>query len=213
MTKNEIIEAINATITPNGVKGITAESLANILTEIVNATPEGGGGSGNGALVVYDLAGATRADMEDSLGLSPEMDAVINQVFSLMDHNASIYAQLTTLMEEGKPAPLLMMDYGTVTNIMIPLYFQMTPDFANMIETYGMVASEPMMCLRYKVTGPITDQVTSVYGGNTDFFALIRPSEFDVSMLNDLVISSLDIKSGYFLAEDGTVNAITLPDE
>lgn len=48
MTKAEIIEAINATIAPNNVKGITAESLANILIEMVNATPEGGSGGGSG---------------------------------------------------------------------------------------------------------------------------------------------------------------------
>lgn len=46
MTKNEIIEAINATIVTNGQKGITAEALANILLEMVNATPEGGSGAG-----------------------------------------------------------------------------------------------------------------------------------------------------------------------
>lgn len=49
MTKNEIIEAINATIVTNGQKGITAESLANILLEMVNAT----GGSGAGMPYVY----------------------------------------------------------------------------------------------------------------------------------------------------------------
>ena len=53
MTKNEIIEAINATIIPNGQKGITAESLANILLEMVNATPEGGSSSGSGQIVFY----------------------------------------------------------------------------------------------------------------------------------------------------------------
>lgn len=46
MTKNELIEAINSTIVTNGQKGITAESLANILTEIVNASGEGSGGGG-----------------------------------------------------------------------------------------------------------------------------------------------------------------------
>ena len=46
MTKAEIIEAIEATIRPNGEKAITAESLANLLIEMANATPEGGGGSG-----------------------------------------------------------------------------------------------------------------------------------------------------------------------
>lgn len=53
MTKNEIIEAINATIIPNGQKGITAESLANLLIEMVNATPEGGSSSGSGQVVFY----------------------------------------------------------------------------------------------------------------------------------------------------------------
>lgn len=55
MTKQEIIEAINSTIVANGQKGITAESLNNILNEMVNATPEGGSGegSGDGLLKVY----------------------------------------------------------------------------------------------------------------------------------------------------------------
>ncbi len=44
MTKAEIIEAINAVIRPNNEKAITAESLANLLTEIANATPESSGG-------------------------------------------------------------------------------------------------------------------------------------------------------------------------
>jgi hypothetical protein len=48
MTKAEIIEAINATITANDEKAITAELLANILIEMVNATPEGGSGGGSG---------------------------------------------------------------------------------------------------------------------------------------------------------------------
>lgn len=52
MTKNELIEAINATIVPNGQKAITAESLANLLMEMVNATPEGSAASGG---VVFTL--------------------------------------------------------------------------------------------------------------------------------------------------------------
>lgn len=44
MKKEELIEAILATIATNGQKGITAESLANILVEMVNASGEGGSG-------------------------------------------------------------------------------------------------------------------------------------------------------------------------
>lgn len=46
MTKEEIIEAITSTIVANGKKGITAESLANLLIEMASATHEGSGGSG-----------------------------------------------------------------------------------------------------------------------------------------------------------------------
>lgn len=46
MTKEEIIEAINSTIITNGQKGITAESLSNLLIDMVSATPEGEGDSG-----------------------------------------------------------------------------------------------------------------------------------------------------------------------
>lgn len=55
MNKEELIEAINATIVPNNVKGITAESLANLLTEMVNAS-----GSGEAGVVFY--AGSVNMD-------------------------------------------------------------------------------------------------------------------------------------------------------
>lgn len=51
MTRQEIIDAINSTIVANGQKGITAESLNNILTEITNAAGDGNGG--DGALKVF----------------------------------------------------------------------------------------------------------------------------------------------------------------
>ena len=50
MNKTELIEAIQQVIVPNGQKAITAESLANLLTEIVEAM---GTGSGSGQVVFY----------------------------------------------------------------------------------------------------------------------------------------------------------------
>lgn len=46
MTKEELKEAIAATITENGQKGITGQALANLLNEIVDAAGSGGSGSG-----------------------------------------------------------------------------------------------------------------------------------------------------------------------
>lgn len=77
MTKEEILSAIEATIKPNNQKGITAESLANILTEIVNASG-GSGGSGGISGYYFDLAA-------DDSGVSTP-DA--------MAHNAEVYAQV-----------------------------------------------------------------------------------------------------------------------
>lgn len=45
MTKEELKEAIASTIVENGQKAITAESLANLLNEMVDAAGSGGGGS------------------------------------------------------------------------------------------------------------------------------------------------------------------------
>lgn len=51
MTKEELKEAIAATITENGQKGITGHALANLLNEIVDAAGEGG----NSDIFVLDL--------------------------------------------------------------------------------------------------------------------------------------------------------------
>lgn len=50
MDKTELIEAIQQVITPNNQKAITAESLANLLIEMVEAM---GTGSGSGQVVFH----------------------------------------------------------------------------------------------------------------------------------------------------------------
>ena len=60
MTKREVLDAINATITPNNMNGITAQSLNNVLTSMVECTPEssGDGGGEREELVLYfDITG------------------------------------------------------------------------------------------------------------------------------------------------------------
>lgn len=99
MTKAEILEAINATIAPNGVKGITAESLANILTEIVNATPEGGSGGAGGEYL--DMTRANPDDLE-SEELSEEAKA----------HNAEVYNKLLTALNAVAAIPMVSVNMG-----------------------------------------------------------------------------------------------------
>lgn len=76
MNKQEIIEAINSTIMPNGQKGITAEALANILIEMANAS--GGGGAG---AVVYV---GTRDESTDTLSQTDEQKLHNAEVFQLV---------------------------------------------------------------------------------------------------------------------------------
>ena len=66
MAKQDVLEAIDATIIPNGVKGITAETLNNVLTMMVENAGEGGG-SGDGALRILmpdGMMGSTFFDAE-----------------------------------------------------------------------------------------------------------------------------------------------------
>ena len=97
MNKTEILEAINATIAPNNVKGITAESLANILAEIVNATPEGGSGGAGGEYIDMTFA---NPDFPESMELTPEA----------MAHNAELYAKmLNAISNRTVAAPSVFM--------------------------------------------------------------------------------------------------------
>lgn len=89
MSKQELINAIQATITANGQKGITAESLANILIEMVNTAGEGGSGGGSGVLAVrYSLD-------EDGMPTFSEEDKV---------NNAAIYQMLYNVWYNGAAA-------------------------------------------------------------------------------------------------------------
>ena len=81
MKKEELIEAILATIATNGQKGITAESLANILVEMVNASGEGGG---SGQVVFY--IGIPSEDYT-SFTLTPEEQAHNAEMFQIVKNS------------------------------------------------------------------------------------------------------------------------------
>ena len=92
MNKAELIEAINATIAPNGVKGITAESLANILIEMVNAA----GGGGGGSLSVI-LTG-------EEFGIAPTEASLM--------HNADVYEKVKQAVLAGEALPYIYLDFS-----------------------------------------------------------------------------------------------------
>lgn len=93
MTKQEILDAINATIVANGQKGITAESLANILVEMVNAAGEGGSGS-----EVIKISNSEFTADRIILSTTDE-DA---------EHNAPVYAKYISSLSGNAPMNILL---------------------------------------------------------------------------------------------------------
>jgi hypothetical protein len=63
MTKEELKNAISETIYSNGKKGISGDSLANLLNEIVDAVGEGGAGSN---ILIFNL----RLDKETGMPIT-----------------------------------------------------------------------------------------------------------------------------------------------
>ena len=127
MTKKEIIEAINATIAPNNVKGITAEALANILTEIVTATPEGGSDSGSGALTLYIAPQLT----EDVVPALTEVQ---------LANNAAVYAKVAELHYTNQPMPLIFADAAAALSI--AMYVELSYCFVAQSVVFPMEKNE-----------------------------------------------------------------------
>lgn len=88
--KQELIEAIKATIVPNDEKAITAESLANLLTEMVEAMGEGSGGG-----ISFILRAVRDEEGNPTSALTVEDIA----------YNKSQIEVLKQLKASGKPVP------------------------------------------------------------------------------------------------------------
>lgn len=115
MAKQDVLEAIDATIIPNGVKGITADTLNSVLTMIVENAGEGGG-SGDGALRIMvpdtmigslfinagEFSPAIWEQIKAEAANSPVLvdiaawDATISACFA---HNAEVYQSILTKVE------------------------------------------------------------------------------------------------------------------
>ena len=120
MTKNEIIEAINATIVTNGQKGITAESLANILLEMVNATPEG---SGAGMPYVY-------------MGSMNMETGELSQTAEQKAHNAEVFQ----LVKASEVLPAIILDMSGFYEAMLGAPVQASlVSFDTILAPVGMI--------------------------------------------------------------------------
>ena len=94
--KEKLIEAINATIVPNDEKAITAESLANLLIEMVEAMGEGGGNSGAGHVWFY--TGVPNVETLE-LVLTPEQKAHNAEMVKIVKESPMAITASTDIVE------------------------------------------------------------------------------------------------------------------
>lgn len=98
--KEQLIEAIKATITPNNVKAITAESLANLLLEMADAIGKGGSSAGGAGVVFY--VGSINMDTFEATQ-TPEQkahNAEMFQIFANSPMGVPVSINLNAMYEE-----------------------------------------------------------------------------------------------------------------
>lgn len=144
----EIIDAINGTIVSNNVKGITADSLRNLLL-LMAENSGGSGGSGEGALrVMIPMGefvveeGATEVDFTpETVALIateiPELAEVGEEMFA---HNAKVYAQLMEKVNACEGVSVIV-DASKFSKA----YMGFLTSLIGGGEIYGMLLSEPVI--------------------------------------------------------------------
>ena len=163
MAKQDVIDAINATIVPNGSKAINADSLRNLLIMMTENAGEGGSGSGDGALrvIVPDLmmVGGMFVDMgefsptsyeeakasaeAETPGLDwSEYDAAVNAAFA---HNAAVAQQLITKAKTGQGVSLVI-DQTPLLVASVSVQFQIQPELAGLYEDFAALDTQPASC-------------------------------------------------------------------
>lgn len=207
MTKQEILEAIDATIVPNDKKAITADSLANLLREMASATPESNGGGGRDtslrlllpdplfAQLFMDLGAphtregweAVKQELEDLPASSVEaIEAYYNKMF---DNNAEVYKQIQEAATEHKDISVVgdfSEGYAIVLNIFYGDMQMMPLDYVNAI------------C--YLTLNCMYVEIGVMGQKETEFYLVANPSVF-----NEQFIGSAEEMSIMLLPDGGLV--------
>lgn len=191
MTKQEVLDAINATMVPNGIKAINADSIRNLLTMMMDFVGEGGSGSGDGALrvivpelLVFGLLLGTVGAEEFSPTSWAEVKPVIEQltpgvdlteyeaaVNAAFEHNANVAQQIIAKAKEGKGV-LVMIDQTPLLGPAITALLQ-AQGMTDMAEEMVGSASQPAgLTLQYIKTTAEGEAA----GMTSEFVCIISPA-------------------------------------
>ena len=156
MAKQDVLDAINATIAPNNIKGITAESLNNVLTMMTEHAGEGGSGDGALKVIVPDMimlgpeivamGELSPASWEEIKSLleqegadTSEYDAVVKASF---EHNANVAQQILEKAKAGQGVSVVL-DQTPYCLAGLNITLQMAPTMAEVVEEYAVCAVQP----------------------------------------------------------------------
>ena len=162
MAKQDVLDAINATIVPNGVKGINAQALNNVLTMMAENAGEGGG-SGDGALRIMmptmehvenmylELGGLfspdTWAEVRTTLETQvpgvdlSEMDTAVSSMFA---HNAAVAQQIIEKAKASEGVSVIL-DQSLYFASQQRLTMQATGQDA-LFEDFALSIAQPASC-------------------------------------------------------------------
>jgi hypothetical protein len=120
MTKEELLEMVDATISGNGKQEITGHSLNLALTEIINAM---GTGSGGGGLMIHYLPRHENSTASGEEWQGSNIEDVLNDP----SINFPYREQLQKCIEDNVKIYNILMDcYNNKTPIPGPIYFDTT---------------------------------------------------------------------------------------
>lgn len=111
MTKEELLEMVDATINENGTRNITGKALNLALTEIINAMGTGGGAGIELAYIDATGSGLTPEQLASNIALYTKVEAAANagQVLphiavdasSMLGVPTTIVSPMTVFVKEG----------------------------------------------------------------------------------------------------------------
>lgn len=157
MAKQDVLDAINATIVPNNIKGITAESLNNVLTMMTENAGEGGSGDGALRVIVPDLMvigpeivamgelspavwEETKSRFEAQFGdVLSEYDTVVNASFA---HNANVAQKIFSKAKAGQGVSIVL-DQTPYLSAALNFELQVNPNVSGLIEDWAMCGVQP----------------------------------------------------------------------
>lgn len=216
MANQEVVNAINETMVPNGVKAINADSVRNLLLLMAEKIGEGSG-SGSGAVRVHisdgsDLDFSQVNYEEEGLFTPEEVELIKSMLTKAQQDNKAAYKLLNEHRDQGI-ADLVMGDESLFMIMTLIFFVRMYEEYLNQLGpelnvdwsafSFNGVAGYPMY---------YTNGKTDTSGIDADSLALLDELFGDMatdpenSSFNGIVLSYDAMLTPYYvLKEDGSV--------